>query len=355
MVPGARIADKYELVDKVGEGGMATVWRAVVRGAAGFVRPVAVKQIRPEYRGLQHYIDMFVEEARVGSDLAHPNIVQVVDFCADDDCYYLVMEWVEGLDLASFVRAFSWMRQPVPWPLVAAIGLDACQGLAAAHERVGPKGPSPVIHRDISPHNILVGVGGVAKLSDFGLARARDRIISLTAPGTVKGKLGYLSPELTFGKPASPASDVFAMGSVLWEALAGRRLFDGVDEIEVFTQIRRGEIEPIERARDDLPARVADAVHRALAYRPEDRYPSARAMAVELGDCLRSTDEYVDAQGLIAASVERARETLIANEGLSALAPEDLDQPTWTFDVDASGGAMGSRTMRAVRDDRDRS
>jgi len=167
---------------------MATVYKAVVRGAAGFQRPVAIKHIKPEYRAIKNYIDMFIEEARVGAELAHPNIVQVHDFCTQAGSYYLVMEWVEGVDLGALIKFYRDNGQLVPWPLAVAIGIGTLRGLGAAHERIAPDGqPAPVIHRDISPHNVLVGINGVVKLSDFGLAKARDRAASMTAPGTVKG------------------------------------------------------------------------------------------------------------------------------------------------------------------------
>jgi serine/threonine protein kinase len=316
---------KYELVELAGEGGMASVWRAVMHGAAGFTRTVAVKKIKAEYRAIRNYIDMFVEEARVGSDLAHPNIVQVFDFCTDDEgAYYLVMEWVEGMDLGTFIRSFRDVGAETPWPLIVAMGIGALRGLGAAHERQRPDGTvAPVIHRDVSPHNILLGVNGVVKLTDFGLARARDRVFSLTAPGTVKGKLSYLSPEVTLGKPASPQSDLFAMGSVLWEALSGTRLFDARTDLEVFKQIRGCEIRPLVPLRPDLPAELVAAIDRALSKDPAHRFPSARAMAFALAEILRYAPQVTDAQQALGSNVLDARKRL----GARARTVDD-SQPT---------------------------
>ncbi len=290
--PGQLVDGKYELIEKVGEGGMAVVYRAVMHGAAGFRRPVAVKKIKREFRAIKNYINMFVEEARVGSELAHPNIVQVFDFCADDaGSYYLVMEWVEGMDMAALIRSYLRESAESPWPLVVAVGIGALRGLAAAHERRRMDGTfAPVIHRDVSPHNILLACNGVVKLSDFGLARARDRMFSLTAPGTVKGKLSYLAPEIALGQPATPHSDIFSMGTVLWECLAGTRLFDGSGDLEVFKKIRACKVKPLDEHRDGLPTRLVSAVHRALQKNQIDRFPSARAMANELGEVLREAD-----------------------------------------------------------------
>ena len=301
---GQVIDGKYELVSVAGEGGMATVYKARVRGAAGFQRSVAVKHIRPEYRALKNYIDMFIEEARVGSELAHPNIVQVHDFVSEAGSYYLVMEWVEGIDLGAFIKAYRDAKREVPWPLAVAIGIGTLQGLGAAHERVGPDAtPAPVIHRDVSPHNILLGVNGVVKLSDFGLARARDRAGSLTAPGTVKGKLSYLAPEVTFGKPNTVQSDLFGVGSVIWETLTGERLFDGRTDIEVFKKIRACLVPPITERRPDVPPALATVLETSLAADPTKRFASAEEFAQALSQILKQAVGPTTPSALAAAVV----------------------------------------------------
>ncbi len=320
---GQTIDGKYQLVKIAGEGGMATVYKAIVRGAAGFQRAVAVKHIRPEFRALKNYIDMFVEEARVGSELAHPNIVQVHDFVAEAGSYYLIMEWVEGIDLGAFIQAHRERGQLVPWPLVAGIGIGTLRGLGAAHERVGPDGqPAPVIHRDVSPHNVMVGVNGVVKLSDFGLARARDRIASLTAPGTVKGKLSYLAPEVAFGKPNTVQSDLFGVGNLLWESLTGERLFDGKTDVEIFKKIRNCVVPPISDRRTDVPAALLAVIDTALAADPANRYATADEFAHALGQVMKQAVGMNPATALGGAVVE-ARKVLDADV-------EDLDAMSTT-------------------------
>lgn len=308
---GMVVDGKYELIEKVGEGGMAVVWRAVMHGAAGFSRPVAVKKIKHEFRASDRYIRMFVEEARVGSELAHPNIVQVLDFCTDESgSYYLIMEWVEGLDLAAFVNSFARAGDKAPWPLVVAIGIGALRGLAAAHERRRDDGTAaPVIHRDVSPHNILLAGNGIVKLTDFGLARARDRIDSLTAPGTVKGKIAYWSPEIAGGGEASVASDLFAMAVVLWESLAAERLFDGATDVEVFRKIYACKVKPLDERRNDLPPRLSAVLYEALDAKPENRFASARDMAAQLADVLKKSAT-ADAHNALSEEVIRARHRL---------------------------------------------
>ncbi|MBP8808436.1 MAG: serine/threonine protein kinase [Kofleriaceae bacterium] len=321
---------KYELVEMAGEGGMASVWKAQVKGAAGFSRAVAIKKIKSEYRSIKNYTEMFIEEARVGAELAHPNIVQVYDFCVDPQGnYYIVMEWVEGLDLGGFVKAER-ATGPTPWPMVVVASIGTLRGLAAAHERRRADGtPAPIVHRDVSPHNILLGVNGAVKLTDFGLARARDRMVSLTAPGTVKGKLSYLSPEVAMGGQATPASDLFAMGAVMWESLTGERLFDGRSDLDVFKLIRQCVIRPLTAYRSDLPDELIAIIERALAKDPAHRFGSAASFAFMLGEVLRYAPPGADPQGLLGQRVAEHRAQLGQRRSSAVLNSDNV--PTWTY------------------------
>jgi serine/threonine-protein kinase len=306
--PSSQLIDgKYQLVEVAGEGGMATVYKAVQKGAAGFQRTVAIKHIKPEYRALKNYIDMFIEEARVGSELQHPNIVQVHDFVSQNGSYYLVMEWVEGIDLGAFIRINKEAGTPISWPFAVAMGIGTLRGLGAAHMRIAPDGtPAPVIHRDVSPHNVLLGINGGVKLSDFGLAKARDRIASLTAPGTVKGKLSYLAPEVTFGRPNSPQSDLFGVGNVIWESLAGERLFDGKNDVEIFKKIRAAKVPPIAERRPDVPPALAAVLDVALAPDPANRYTTATEFASALSQVMKQAVG-VDPASALGTAVREAR------------------------------------------------
>jgi serine/threonine-protein kinase len=306
---GSAVAGKYLLLEQIGEGGMAVVWRAEMRGAAGFARPVAIKKMKAELRSGQDYVAMFIEEARVGAELQHPNIVQVLDFCEDTDgLYCLVMEWIDGIDLRALLGAARRCNRRLPWGLVAAIGVGSLRGLSAAHERVTMLGAhAPVIHRDVSPSNIMIGGNGIVKLADFGLARARDRMRTLTAPGIIKGKLAYIAPEIARGSEASPQSDVFGMGCVLWEALAGKPLYEGAADIEIFHKVREGRVRSLLAERNDLPRRLVEIVHQALAKYPGDRFPSARDMALALEGMVASARLPGDSQQLLAQAVREAR------------------------------------------------
>jgi serine/threonine-protein kinase len=308
--PGKIIAGKYELLEPAGEGGMAIVWRALTRGHGQFARPVAVKRIHAGKGSDQSFVRLFEEEARVGAGLHHPNIVQIMDFGVDDEGdYYLVMEWIEGIDMHHWVRSYPRGIRQTPWPLVAAIGMEILRALGAAHERTDDSGQLvPVYHRDVSPSNVLLGTNGTVKLTDFGLARAMDRA-SMTRPNVIKGKLAYCAPELITGSKASAQSDIFALGVVLWEALAQQRLFTGKNDLEVLLAVRKGDVQRLSEIRSDIPRSLELAVHQALEPDPATRFETATAMARALAAILHSHPEPVDAEPL-GRSVREARERL---------------------------------------------
>lgn len=320
---GTVLAGRYQLVERSGQGGMATVWRGVTRGAAGFIRPVAVKRI---LGGLSHqpeFVQMFVEEARVGATIDHPNVVQIHDFGRDGlGNYYLVMEWIEGVDLGRWSKSYEEAGWHAPWHLTAAIGIESLRGLHAAHTRTDPWGqPAPTYHRDVTPGNVLIGLNGIVKIADFGLARAMDRA-KITQPEMVKGKTGYVAPELIDdGLEASPRSDVFSLGIVLWEVLASRPLFKGKTDIESLKNIIACKVPPLAEIRPDLPPPLVDAIGRALERDPRRRFQSAREMFLALARVLRRVAEPTDAQPL-GESVALARQRL----GMPArdLPPDEL-------------------------------
>jgi serine/threonine protein kinase len=309
--PGRVLSGKYELVEQLGRGGMAVVWRGIAHGASGFARPVAIKRIESQVIGFAEVVEMFVEEARVGALLNHPNIVQVFDFGQDEHGhYFLVTELVNGLHLGQWVKShFEVAKRETPWPLVTAIGIEMLRGLEAAHARRAPDGTaSPILHRDVTPPNILLDTGGIVKLADFGLARAMDRA-RMTRPNIVKGKLSYLAPELILGDAPSPATDLFSVGIVLWEALTGERLFNAGTDVDVVAQIREAKVPLLSLKRGNLPMALASAVHRVLEKDPARRFRSARDMLEALTDVLRVLPESTDAMAL-GRSVREAKSRL---------------------------------------------
>ena len=311
-LPQKLLGGKYEAVEPVGRGGMASVWLGYTHGEAGFRRKVAIKRVLTQLTKDERFEAMFVEEARVVSDLNHPNIVQIHDFGRDHEGgYFIVMEWVEGLSLADYVRAFARVSDFPPWQLACAICIEVLRALSAAHQRMDNSGrPVPVIHRDVTPSNILVGINGSVKLTDFGLARAMDRPRT-TDPGTVKGKVAYLAPELLDNQKPDPRCDLYSVGVVLWEALAARRLFAGesMTDVEVALRILEGKIQPVTELRRELPEELGAIVGRALARKPRERFQRATEMIDALAQLLRRQPESADGSAL-ARSVRTAKSML---------------------------------------------
>ncbi|MGB8328935.1 MAG: serine/threonine-protein kinase [Polyangiales bacterium] len=304
------LGGKYEVLELAGEGGMAKVYRGQTHGAAGFTRPVAIKRVLAPLSQNPEFLKMFVEEARVVSELDHPNIAQIHDFDRDRTGeYYLVLEWVDGLTLAEWREGYRHHGNHTPWTLTAAIGIEVLEALHAAHARMDANGrPAPIFHRDVTPQNVMVSSCGVVKLTDFGLARAMDRS-SITKPGFVKGKISYLAPELTYEAEPSAQTDVFSVGVVLWEVLAGEKLFKGQDPLRVVGTIREMDIPDLAEFRDDLPERLREIINKALRRNPIERYGSSREMARDLAALLRVSEEVTDSY-VIAASVRWARDQL---------------------------------------------
>lgn len=307
---GLLLAGKYELLELAGEGGMAEVYRGVAHGAAGFRRTVAIKRVLDQYSHNAEFISMFVEEARVGSDIQHPNVVHIYDFDIDSSGrYFLVMEWMDGLNLADWTQAHREAARPTSWPLVAAAGIEVLKALSAAHERRDPTGrPAPVFHRDVTPSNIMLAQNGIVKLTDFGLARAMDRA-RITQPHILKGKLSYVAPELIEGRDPTHASDLFSAGVVLWEVLAGRKLFVGDNPVDLLRTVRRAEVPSLHEIRPDIPKDLHQVIHRALAKDPDERFTSARSMARALANLLRLSPEPTGAD-VIGRSVAEASRRL---------------------------------------------
>ncbi len=276
---------KYRLTEKIGSGGMAEVFRAVGEGPEGFERPFVIKRIHPRLSEAPEFVRMFVDEAKICARLVHPNIVQVFDFAPQDGGYYIVMEPVEGFDMGWLLRRRLESRREVPPPaFVAEIGRQACRGLDFAHTLTGPDGkPLGIVHRDVTPPNIMVSWNGTVKVVDFGIARAVAALrASVTDAGMVKGKMSYVAPELLDGKTADARSDVFSLGVVLHELLSGRQLFVGENDLDTLRLVREMEIPPPSARNPGVKRALDTIVMRALERDPEKRYPSAGAMGDDL-------------------------------------------------------------------------
>lgn len=282
MANGALVPSRvgrYALFAVLAKGGMASVHLGRLSGAAGFARIVAIKRLHPQFAADAEFRAMFKDEARLSARIRHPNVVPVIDVELTDDELLLVMEYVEGETLAGLVRLAREKDQRVPTAVAAAIVRDVLAGVGAAHDARAEDGtPLGLIHRDISPQNVIVGVDGVARLADFGIAKAAGRSQE-TRSGELKGKLRYMAPEQFRGR-AEQASDLFSIAGVFWEVLAGKHRLEG-DDAQIVTQLI------LEKA--SLPSSVPgtteaydEVIERALRDSPGERYASAREMAVAM-------------------------------------------------------------------------
>jgi serine/threonine protein kinase len=274
--------DRYELVAELASGGMATVFLGRILGVGGFQRFVAIKRLHPHLAHEQEFVEMFLDEARLAASIHHPNVVSILEVGTSDRGYYLVMEYIEGDTLARLLARATTSRERIPVPIVIRIVLDTLAGLQAAHDLKDDNEESlGLVHRDVSPQNILVGINGTSRITDFGVARAATRLSS-TRSGQLKGKLAYMAPEQARGGTIDRRADLFAIGTVLWEVLADKRLFKGEGEADTLNRVL---FEPIPRLSEVVPniAPELEAVTmKALERNMERRHGSAAEMAEAL-------------------------------------------------------------------------
>ena len=276
--PPMRI-DRYELHDVIASGGMATVHLGRLVGTAGFGRTVAIKRLPPHLAKEPEFAAMLTDEARVAARIGHPNIVPTIDVVAARGELFLVMEYVPGLTLAALARQAERDGERVPLAVGCAILVGVLHGLDAAHEaRDENTRPLDVVHRDVSPQNILVGADGVARLLDFGIAKAAGRLHT-TRDGQVKGKVGYMAPEQLSARAVDRRTDIYAASVVLWEAIAGERLFDGEDAATIFGKVMQMKVPAPSIKAAGVPAALDAAVLSGLEREPSRRFARAREMA----------------------------------------------------------------------------
>ncbi len=277
----------YELLEKIATGGMAEIYVARRLGPHGFAKRIALKRILPQLAADPEFVAMFINEARVCAQLAHPNLVQVFDFGEQGRELYMAMELVEGTTVAKVVRAAAAKNDPVPIEVALHIMMSVGRGLVYAHDACDENGrPLGLVHRDVSPGNILVSLSGVAKLGDFGIVRAAE-FERRTDHGQLKGKLGYMSPEQVSGHELDAKSDQFTAGIVLAELVTARPLFSGTTELDILVKIRDAELSTLDRYGKHIPEDVRNVLLRALARRPQDRFPTTAAFVDALEEIVR--------------------------------------------------------------------
>jgi|GEM_PF-909206 len=283
----------YELLDRIGEGGMAEVWKARATGAAGFQRILVVKKILPMFAKNKAFIDMLVAEAKLCSALHHPNIVPIFDLGEIDGVYYVTMEYVDGVDLLRVLQRAARRRVRVPTEVALYIAGEVARGLSYAHSAVDHEGrPLNIIHRDVSPANVMIGNRGEVKLTDFGVARAdleaetRRGAAAVVRHDGLKGKLSYMSPELVSGVEIDHRSDIFAVGTLIYEMLTLKRLFMGKSELQTMANVRKARITRRMARHEYIPRPVQDIIRTALARDPSGRYQRAEELYDALQDYL---------------------------------------------------------------------
>jgi serine/threonine-protein kinase len=283
MVPSATLTiGRYAFHAEIASGGMATVHLARLLGPGGFSRIVAAKRLLPHMVRDAIFTRMLLDEARLAARIRHPNVVSTLDVVSSDGELVIVMEYVHGESLAKLVRTASTMAEAIPPRLAASVIIDALHGLHAAHEARDEDGKLlGVVHRDVSPQNLLVGVDGITRVADFGIAKATARS-SYTRDGTIKGKLSYMAPEQIERGELTRAADVFAISVVLWELFTGRQLFDGKSDAEVMHRIVTCQVPAPSSFAAALPKIYDQILARGLARDPQQRYPTAQALALAL-------------------------------------------------------------------------
>jgi len=261
---------------------MATVHVGRLLGPVGFARTVAIKRLHPQYARDPEFVSMFLDEARMCARIRHPNVVPTLDVVATQGELFLVMEYVQGESLAQLVRGAAKRGRVMPWKVAIAIVAGMLQGLHAAHEAKDERGfPLGLVHRDVSPHNVLVGVDGMARVVDFGIAKASGRLHT-TREGAVKGKLGYMAPEQMAAENVTRQADLYAGAVVLWETLTGTRLFDADTEAVVLAKVLTGEVKPPSSVVPGIPPELDAIVMKGLSRKVSSRYETGREFATAL-------------------------------------------------------------------------
>jgi eukaryotic-like serine/threonine-protein kinase len=277
-----RAVGRYLLFGELAAGGMASVHLGRLVGPVGFSRTVAIKRLHPELARDPEGVSAFLDEARLTARVHHPNVVQTIDVVELPGELFLVMEYVRGETLTRLLRATSTQGGRIPLRIATAILTNTLYGLHAAHEAKNERGqPLGIVHRDVSPQNIIVGTDGVARVLDFGVAKAIGRVQS-TSQGQVKGKLAYMPPEQISAGQLDRRSDIYAAAVVLWETLCAHRLFEGDAQGVIIGKILRGEFDSPRKHLPDLPASLEAVVMKGLAHDPEQRYATALDMATDL-------------------------------------------------------------------------
>ncbi|MDH4267525.1 MAG: protein kinase [Deltaproteobacteria bacterium] len=304
---------KYFLMEKLAAGGMAQLYRAKIMGDQGFEKFIAIKQILPHLAEEKEFLSSFIDEAKLAALLHHQNIVQIYDFGSAEGAYFITMEYLYGKDLRVITQKSKEKGLPLSLENCLFIISRICAGLDYAHNLKDFQGkPLNIIHRDISPQNIILTYEGDVKIVDFGIAKARSRS-TITQVGMIKGKVAYMSPEQASGKAVDSRADIFPTGILLYEMLSGRRMFTG-DTLQILAKVSRAEFDPPEAVMGNLSPKLYKILHRALAKEPDQRYQSGGEMLADLEECMFELSLRPTARGLAQYMKDLFKEEIIAEE-----------------------------------------
>ena len=352
----SRSVGRYQVCAEIASGGMASVHVGRLIGAAGFSRTVAIKRLHPQFAKDPDFVAMFLDEARLAARIDHPNVISMLDVVVDGSDLILVMEYVRGAPLSLLRHSTHGRSAPIPAPIAASIMCGVLCGLHAAHDATDEMGVAlRIVHRDVSPQNVLVGTDGLARVFDFGIAKAMGRL-QTTRQGQLKGKLSYMAPEQIDDAEVSPRTDVYAASVVLWECLTGQRLFLASDERATLSRVLSATVPAPSALVPGLPADLDDVVLRGLDRDPERRYATAHEMAVDLARaCPVASAEDVGEWVSALAHDELARCSTLLGHSERAV-PSRPSLPALTVDVpssdtrfDAASSLPGSASGPAPR------
>ena len=347
---------KYFLVDKIATGGMAEIFKAKTYSHGGFENLLVIKRILPHIGENEDFIEMFIDEAKVSVALQHPNIVRIYDFGKILDNYFIAMECVDGKDTRNVLRKLARRRQYLPPNYCAYVALETCKGLSYAHQKADLQdNPYGIVHRDISPSNVIISYEAEVKVADFGIAKAESNAYQ-TRDGVLKGKFEYMSPEQATGKEIDARSDLFAVGIILYETLTGRRLFKTDSEIATLKKIRDCDFDPPSRLNPAVPEELERITMKALTRYPEDRYQNAREMVDELQSYIGVPPDQIKSEmctfmtEIFAEEIADERSRLETNSEVAAKLRDEAGPEGWDGAASTMGqsGPQGTSTKTVV-------
>jgi serine/threonine protein kinase len=339
---------RYRVVEKLESGGMAEVFRAESEGLQGFRKQVAIKRVLPHLSEKKKFIAMFLDEARLSAQLSHSNCVQVFDIGVGDNAFFIVMEYVDGANLKGIAESVKKQGKDFPVPAAAWVAHEICKGLSYAHELTDPNGmPMNLVHRDMSPPNVLVTKYGEVKIVDFGLAKASSQL-EKSEPGIIKGKFSYLSPEAALGQEVDKRTDIFAVGIILWELLAGQRLFLGDTDFQTVKKVQVAQVPAISQINRKVPPELERIVNKALAKDMLQRYGTSRELGQDLSRFLFSYGEPISSYDIAGIVQGTMREKQRVRPPQGSIIDKLIEEALFEFTSLKEDGAPASGNMKTA-------